>query len=107
MDTTEIDTPPGAELLALQQVARIVSRGDGVESRIQDILRHLAGSPGLVRGRVMLADPSAGEIYICYAHGLTPAELARGRYRIGEGVSGRVFQTGQAALIANVHDEPG
>jgi len=107
MDTTEIDTAPGAELLALQQIARVVSRGDDAESRIQDILRHLAGSPGLVRGRVMLADPSAGEIYVRYAHGLTPAELERGRYRIGEGVSGRVFLTGEAALVANVHDEPG
>ena len=89
MDNTTIDAAPGADLLALQQVARIVSRGDDAESRIQDILRHLAGSPGLVRGRVMLADPSAGEIYIRYAHGLTHEELERGRYRIGEGVSGR------------------
>jgi hypothetical protein len=107
MDTTEIDTVPGAELLALQQVARIVSREDDAESRIQDILRHLATATGLVRGRVMLADLAAGEIYTRYAHGLTPAELERGRYRIGEGVSGRVFRTGEAVLIANVHDEPG
>lgn len=107
MDTTEIDTVPGAELLALQQVARIVSRGDDPESRIQDILRHLATATGLVRGRVMLADLATGEIFIRYAHGLTPAQLERGRYRIGEGVSGRVFRTGEAVLIANVHDEPG
>ena len=107
MDTTDIKTVPGAELLALQQVARIVSRGDDAESRIQDILRHLDQCSGLVQGRVMLADPLAGEIAIRYAHGLTPAALERGRYRIGEGVSGRVFLTGQAALIANVRDEPG
>lgn len=107
MDTTDNDTAPGAELLALQQVARIVSRGEDAESRIQDILRHLASAVGLVRGRVMLADPAAGEIYIRYAHGLTPAELERGRYRVGEGVSGQVFRTGEAALVANIHDEPG
>ncbi len=104
---TDNDTAPGAELLALQQVARIVSRGEDAESRIQDILRHLASALGLVRGRVMLADPAAGEIYIRYAHGLTPAELERGRYRVGEGVSGQVFRTGEAALVANIHDEPG
>ncbi|WP_295393694.1 GAF domain-containing protein [uncultured Thiodictyon sp.] len=107
MHPTDIETAPGAELLALQQIARIVSRADDAESRIQDILRHLDESAGLARGRVMLADPAAGEIYIRYAHGLTPAELERGRYRIGEGVSGRVFHSGVAALIANVRDEPG
>jgi Nif-specific regulatory protein len=107
MHPTDIETAPGAELLALQQVSRIVSRADDAESRIQDVLRHLDESAALVRGRVMLADPSAGEIYIRYAHGLTPVELERGRYRIGEGVSGRVFQSGTAALVANVRDEPG
>ena len=107
METTDIDPGPGTDLLVLQQVARVVSRGDDAESRIQDILRHLAQSVGLVRGRVLLADPGTDEIYIRYAHGLTAAELERGRYRIGEGVSGRVFRTGEAALIANMHDEPG
>ncbi|WP_295453172.1 GAF domain-containing protein [uncultured Thiodictyon sp.] len=107
MHPTDIETAPGAELLALQQVARIVARADDAESRIQDILRHLDESAALVRGRVMLADPAAGELYIRYAHGLTPAQLERGRYRIGEGVSGRVFQSGVAALVANVLDEPG
>jgi len=100
------DPDHGTDLAALQQVARIVSRGDDAESRIQDILRHLAGAPGLVRGRVLLADLRAGELYIRYAHGLTPEELERGRLRIGEGVSGRVFQTGEPALIADLLDEP-
>ncbi len=106
MDSTAVDSPPEGDLLVLQQISRIVSRGDAAESRIQDILRHLAGAPGLMRGRVLLADPDAGTIYIRYAHGMTPAELERGHYRIGEGMSGRVFQTGEAALVANIHDEP-
>lgn len=92
--------------MALHQVSRIVSRGEDAESRIQDVLRHLAVSHRLVRGRVLIADPGAREIYIRYAHGLTPAEMERGRYGVGEGVSGQVFATGQAVLIADVHEDP-
>ncbi|AUB84172.1 GAF domain-containing protein [Candidatus Thiodictyon syntrophicum] len=107
MDTPLSHTPPGADLLALLQISRIVSRGDDAESRIQDILRYLAVSHRLVRGRVLIADPDAREIYVRYAHGLTPVEVGRGRYRVGEGVTGRVFETGVAVLVADVHQDPG
>lgn len=107
MDTPLNHTPPGADLLALLQISRIVSRGDDGESRLQDILRYLAVSHRLVRGRVLIADPEAREIYVRYAHGLTPVEVGRGRYRVGEGVTGRVFETGEAVLVADVHQDPG
>ena len=106
VDTRFDNTLPGADLLALRQVSRIVSRGDDAESRIQDVLRHLAVSHRLVRGRVLIADAGARQIYIRYAHGLTPAEMERGRYGVGEGVTGRVFASGQAVLIADVHEDP-
>ncbi len=93
------------ELQTLLQIARTVARGDDAESRIHDILRHLAVSHGLLRGRVLIADPAAGQIYVRYAHGLTAAEMERGRFRIGEGVSGQVFETGAPALVPDVHEE--
>ena len=100
MSTAKNNTVPGTELLELQYIAHIVSRGDDAESRIQDILRYLDESAGLTRGRVLLADLPADEIYIRYAHALTAAELEHGRCRIGEGVCGRVFQAGESALAA-------
>jgi Nif-specific regulatory protein len=92
--------------LVVQQAARIVSRGDAPETTIQSILRLLSQLLGLNRGRVLLPDPRTGTLNIRYAYGLTDAERARGRYAIGEGVSGRVFESGQVALVQDIDDEP-
>jgi Nif-specific regulatory protein len=105
MGSLPMDTTLPTELLTLRQIARTVARGDDAESRIQDILRHLAVSHGLLRGRVLIADPPANQIYVRYAHGLTAAEMERGRFRVGEGVSGQVFETGVPALVPDVHEE--
>jgi Nif-specific regulatory protein len=66
---------------------------------------------GLNRGRIVLADgpvargqPAGGRIR--HAYGLTKEEVARGVYAPGEGVTGRVLGTGQAALVQDVDAEP-
>jgi len=98
--------PLAPALRVAQQIARVVSRGEDTESRVQDTLRLLSQSFGLDRPRVLLVDPEVGGLAIRYAHGLTAADLSRGHCRIGEGVSGQVFETGQAALTHDVGDEP-
>ncbi|WP_020506144.1 GAF domain-containing protein [Lamprocystis purpurea] len=98
--------PLAPALRVAQQIARVVSRGEDTESRVQDTLRLLSQSFGLDRPRVLLVDPEVGGLAIRYAHGLTAADLSRGHCRIGEGVSGQVFETGQAALARDVADEP-
>jgi Nif-specific regulatory protein len=98
--------PLAPALRVAQQIARVVSRGEDTESRVQDTLRLLSQSFGLDRPRILLVDPEVGGLAIRYAHGLTAADLSRGHCRIGEGVSGQVFETGQAALARDVADEP-
>jgi Nif-specific regulatory protein len=95
-----------SELLVVQQAARIISRSDDPAGAIQGILRLLSQLLGLNRGRVLLADPRTGMLGIRYAYGLTDEERARGRYAIGEGVTGRVFQTGQVELVQDIDNEP-
>ena len=96
---------PEAELLVVQEAARLVTRSHEPEPAIQGILRLMSQLLGLNRGRVLLPDPRSGILKICYAYGLTREERERGRYSVGEGVTGRVYQTGQVALVQNVDEE--
>ena len=96
---------PEAELLVVQEAARLVTRSHEPEPAIQGILRLMSQLLGLNRGRVLLPDPRSGILTICYAYGLTREERERGRYSVGEGVTGRVYQTGQVALVQNVDEE--
>jgi len=106
MQKHEIASTPEAELLVVQEAARLITRSTDPEPAIQGILRLLSQLLGLNRGRVLLPSSEVGTLEIQYSYGLTAQEKARGRYMIGEGVSGRVFQTGQVALIQNIDEEP-
>lgn len=106
MSSQSIVSTPESELLVVQEAARLITKSADPKPAIQGILRLLSQLLGLNRGRVLLSSPEDGELEIQYAYGLTKEERARGRYMIGEGVTGKVYQTGQLALIQNIDEEP-
>lgn len=95
-----------SDLLIVQEAARLITHGSDAAGAIHGILHLLSQLLGLNRGRVLLPDHDGQTLAIRYAYGLTAEERARGRYVIGEGVTGRVFDTGQMALIQDIDDEP-
>ena len=95
-----------SELLVVQQAARLITQSADPVPAIQGILRLLSELLGLNRGRVVLPNNESGRLEIKYAYGLTDVERNKGQYELGEGVTGRVYQTGQLALIQNIDEEP-
>ena len=106
MTNTTIANTPESELLVLQEAARLITRSTEPQYAIQGILRLLSQLLGLNRGRVLMPTTDDGALEIAYAYGLTNEERGRGRYMIGEGITGKVFQSGQLALIQDIDDEP-
>lgn len=72
---------------------------------IGGILRLLSEQLALVAGRVILPD-GEGTLRVAYCYGLSKEEARKGVYELGEGVTGRVMQTGEIALIPDVAKEP-
>ena len=70
------------------------------------LLDLLKNRTGLVRGMVTLLDRAAGVLKIEEAQGLLAEEKVRGRYRLGEGVVGRVFESGEAFIVPDLSEEP-
>ena len=58
--------------------------------------------------RVVLSviDGSSGSAFIENSWGLSDEERARGVYRLGEGVTGSVAQSGEAVIVPRIADEP-
>jgi Nif-specific regulatory protein len=71
--------------------------------RVLDIL---SNSMNMVRGTITILDPLKNEINIEVAHGLSKRDVESVRYKIGEGITGRVFQTGKALTIPKISKEP-
>ena len=51
------------------------------------------------RGSLVLLDESTGRLRTEAAVGLTPEEIERGKYALGEGITGNVVATGRAELF--------
>jgi Nif-specific regulatory protein len=61
---------------------------------------------GLNRGMVTLLDRATGVLKVEEAFGLNAEEKRRGVYRLGEGLVGRVFETGSPIVVPNLAAEP-
>ncbi len=94
------------ELLILREMSKLLGRSLDARYAISEALHLLSELVGLNRGRVMLPDPVDDRIAIRYSYGLTAAEVARGRFRRGEGVTGRAWESGQAAIVQDIDNEP-
>jgi Nif-specific regulatory protein len=51
-------------------------------------------------------DGKTGSVFIENSWGLSDEERARGVYRLGEGITGRVAQSGESVIIRRIADEP-
>ncbi|NMG63568.1 GAF domain-containing protein [Azoarcus indigens] len=72
---------------------------------IREILHLASEFLGLNRGRLVLWDETRGALAIRHSYGLTREEAAAGVFAPGEGVTGGVYLTGEAAVIQDVDAE--
>jgi Nif-specific regulatory protein len=70
------------------------------------ILAILGRHHGMKRSSVMLLDHDTNELRVVASHGLDETEARRVRYQLGEGVSGRVAQTGKPVVVPQISREP-
>ncbi len=94
------------ELLLLFDISRSLDRSMDLREVVGPVLRVMARRMGMLRGTITLLNRETGEIIIEEAYGLSPEQRRRGKYRLGEGVTGRVVQTGRAAVVPRISEEP-
>ncbi len=94
------------ELTTLYEVARLASSSLDLNSTLGSILHALSVSLEMKRGTLTLLDSSTGVLEVRASYGLSASEMKRGRYKIGEGVTGKVFETGLPFIAPDVKKEP-
>jgi Nif-specific regulatory protein len=70
------------------------------------VLATLGRHHNMMRGTVVLLDPDTNDLYIAASHGVDESAARRTRYQIGEGVTGRVVQSGKPVVVPQVSMEP-
>ncbi|MHB1342128.1 MAG: sigma-54-dependent Fis family transcriptional regulator [Coriobacteriia bacterium] len=105
-DAKETCGSRNAELLALFEVSQALSASFDLQVNLTAAMQALAAHLDMRRGTVTLVDPETGELNIAVAHGLTVDEIARGTYRVGEGVVGRVVESGRPIVVRDIESDP-
>ena len=94
------------ELIALTEISEVISSTLDLETVLQKILDTLHLHLGMERGTIALLDSETSEVAIQVACGLDLREIKRGRYKIGEGITGKVVAAGEPIVVPNVDKEP-
>ena len=90
----------------LRAISQIMSSSLDIRGVFDQLMRLLASEVGIERGRLVILDEVSGYLRIEAAHGLSPEMQRQGVYAPGEGITGRVFETGQAIVVPDVRAEP-
>jgi Nif-specific regulatory protein len=90
---------------SLHEMSQVIAESANLSNTVKILLHIMEQYMSVVRGTVSLCDRRAGTIYIHESFGLTEEEEARGIYRFGEGITGKVVEAGKAMIVPRIGDD--
>ncbi|WP_010260144.1 sigma-54 interaction domain-containing protein [Treponema primitia] len=105
LESASINCPRDG-LLLLFDISRLLSESENMETILKPILDRIASNLGIIRGMITILNRNKGEIATAEAWGLEPSQKSKGRYSLGEGITGKVIETGNPVVIKRIADEP-
>ena len=95
-----------SELSLLFEISRILDSSLNLRDVVHPVLDALGRHLGIRLGVLTLLNRATERISIEAAYGLSESQQRRGRYKIGEGITGGVVQSGAPAIVPKIADEP-
>jgi Nif-specific regulatory protein len=92
------------ELAALHAIAKILAQPQDLRDQLELVLKQMSARLGMERGMISLLDRESGEAWLDVAHGVNIKGMEV-TYQPGEGITGRVAQTGRPMAVANLSQE--
>jgi Nif-specific regulatory protein len=97
---------PIEEVTLLYELTKALNEHLDLRKSLYKVLDILFNSMNMVQGTITILDPLRNEINIEVAHGLTQSTMNRVKYKLGEGITGKVIETGNAVSIPKISEEP-
>jgi len=94
------------ELKTLFKISQILITGIGQRQALAEVLDILDSELGMSKGTVTILAADSNRITIEVAHNISEEHKKRVRYRMGEGVTGKVMQSGKPMIVPKISKEP-
>ena len=95
-----------AETTTLYEITRVLASSMDLRECLQQVMEILAEKKGMHNGTVSIVNPATAILEIEVAHGMTAEARKRGKYQVGEGITGRVVATGAPIVVPQISEEP-
>ena len=102
-------TPEQAEarkLATFLETGQVLAGTFELKEAMSRVLAMLARHHKMIRGAVMLLDQDTNGLRVFASHGLDEDGARSVKYQMGEGITGRVAQTGKAIVVPQISREP-
>ena len=93
------------DITCLYEVTKVLASSTDLRASLEQIMDILSVRKKMHNGTVTIINPLTGQLEIEVAHGMTAEARKRGKYKIGEGITGRVVATGQPIVIPHIGEE--
>ncbi len=90
----------------LAQISRAMVGGPNLRGLLHQVLEILSQNHGVIRGTVALLSDDDGAIVVHASDGPVRSGAHTARYRLGEGITGRVVESGRAVVVPRISREP-
>jgi Nif-specific regulatory protein len=98
--------PKPDEIQCLYEITKAIHGTLDLRRALYKVLDLLEEYLGMSRGSISLLNHETGEIHIEVAHGISSTAKTKGRYKLGEGITGRVIETGRPMAVPRLNEEP-
>ncbi len=94
------------QVAVLHDIGQILGTDILFEEALRSILKLLCDRMEMDLGTISLLGQEEEEVAIDIAYGLSSSEIKRGRYKIGEGITGKVVESGKPVIVPRISSEP-
>ncbi|OQX23844.1 MAG: sigma-54-dependent Fis family transcriptional regulator [Desulfobacteraceae bacterium IS3] len=94
------------EITLLYEISQTLNEHLDLKKSLYKMLAILSNSMDMVRGTITILHPLRNEIVIEVAHGISQTAIKNVKYKLGEGITGKVIETGEPIAIPKISQEP-
>jgi len=94
------------EVELLSDISKALAESLDLEETLMSILKSFDTHLKLRRGTITLLDPDTETINVRLAHGLSKKSQSMASYKVGEGITGLVVQSGKEIIVPDISKDP-
>lgn len=92
-------------LSLLLKISSTMTPGEDLKDILPKLMEFMGEDLGITRGMVTIYNRKNSNIVISSSFGMTEEEKARGVYHLGEGITGKVVEDGEAIVIPDITND--